>query len=171
MNETAHDLSRLEREEPLAADGRLLIDGLTEVSCTTMLGGAIYAKRCVCRREVRGPRGRGRAAYFCSNPATCGWTGELHSSPDHALWSGRQTWKRRLAASCPAESSGERQNARQDAALTISIRKGAFAVKILLVLPAAEHLRVTDDSVPKRKMLRFSVLSLTTVAALTPPES
>jgi len=41
-------------------------------------------------------------------------------------------------------------------------------VKILLVLPAAEHLRVTDNSVPKRKMLRFSVLSLTTVAALTP---
>jgi hypothetical protein len=43
-------------------------------------------------------------------------------------------------------------------------------MKILLVLPAAEHLRVTDDRVPRRKMLRFSVLSLTTVAALTPPE-
>jgi radical SAM superfamily enzyme YgiQ (UPF0313 family) len=41
-------------------------------------------------------------------------------------------------------------------------------MKILLVLPAAEHLRVTDDRVPKRNMLRFSVLSLTTVAALTP---
>ena len=41
-------------------------------------------------------------------------------------------------------------------------------MKILLVLPAAEHLRVTDKSVPRRKMLRFSVLSLTTVAALTP---
>ena len=50
----------------------------------------------------------------------------------------------------------------------VSSQKGAFAVKILLVLPAAEHLRATDDSVPKRKMLRFSVLSLTTVAALTP---
>ena len=43
-------------------------------------------------------------------------------------------------------------------------------MKILLILPAAEHLRVTDDGVPKRKMLRFSVLSLTTVAALTPPQ-
>ena len=43
-------------------------------------------------------------------------------------------------------------------------------MKILLVLPAADHLRVTGKSVPKRKMLRFSVLSLTTVAALTPPE-
>ena len=42
-------------------------------------------------------------------------------------------------------------------------------MKILLVLPAAEHLRATNQSVPKRKMLRFSVLSLTTVAALTPP--
>ncbi len=41
-------------------------------------------------------------------------------------------------------------------------------MKILLVSPAAEHLRVTDDRVPRRKMLRFSVLSLTTVAALTP---
>jgi radical SAM superfamily enzyme YgiQ (UPF0313 family) len=41
-------------------------------------------------------------------------------------------------------------------------------MKILLVLPAAEHLRVARGSVPKRKMLRFSVLSLTTVAALTP---
>ncbi len=41
-------------------------------------------------------------------------------------------------------------------------------MKILLVLPAAEHLRVTGDKVPKRNMLRFSVLSLTTVAALTP---
>ncbi|MEN6448945.1 MAG: radical SAM protein [Thermoguttaceae bacterium] len=42
-------------------------------------------------------------------------------------------------------------------------------MKILLVLPAAEHLRVTGDEVPRRKMLRFN-LSLTTVAALTPPE-
>ena len=41
-------------------------------------------------------------------------------------------------------------------------------MKILLVSPAAEHLRVTDHHVPRRKMLRFSVLSLTTVAALTP---
>lgn len=45
-------------------------------------------------------------------------------------------------------------------------------MKILLVLPAAEHLRVTCGSpgVPRRAMLRFSVLPLTIVAALTPPE-
>ena len=43
-------------------------------------------------------------------------------------------------------------------------------MKVLLVLPAADHLRVTGKHVPKRKMLRFSVLSLTTVAALTPSE-
>ncbi len=43
-------------------------------------------------------------------------------------------------------------------------------MRVLLVLPAADHLRVMGKSVPKRKMLRFSVLSLTTVAALTPPE-
>jgi radical SAM superfamily enzyme YgiQ (UPF0313 family) len=45
-------------------------------------------------------------------------------------------------------------------------------MKILLVLPASEAFRVRSpsDPVPKRKMLRFSVLSLTTVAALTPPE-
>lgn len=44
-------------------------------------------------------------------------------------------------------------------------------MKILLVLPAAEHLRVTREcpEVPRRAMLRFSVLPLTTVAALTPP--
>jgi radical SAM superfamily enzyme YgiQ (UPF0313 family) len=41
-------------------------------------------------------------------------------------------------------------------------------MKILLVLPAAEHLRVVNGAVPRRNMLRFSVLSLTTVAALTP---
>ena len=45
-------------------------------------------------------------------------------------------------------------------------------MKILLVLPAGENVRVTRERpwVPKRKMLRFSVLSLTIVAALTPPE-
>ena len=45
-------------------------------------------------------------------------------------------------------------------------------MKILLVLPAAEHLRVTRESpgVPRRAMLRFSVLPLTIVAALTPSE-
>ena len=45
-------------------------------------------------------------------------------------------------------------------------------MKIVLILPAAEHLRVTAENkaVPRRKMLRFSVLSLTTVAALTPAE-
>jgi radical SAM superfamily enzyme YgiQ (UPF0313 family) len=45
-------------------------------------------------------------------------------------------------------------------------------MKILLILPAAEHYRVTHThpQVPRRAMLRFSLLSLTTVAALTPPE-
>jgi len=45
-------------------------------------------------------------------------------------------------------------------------------MKVLLVLPAVDHLRVTREKsrVPKRKFLRFSVLPLTTVAALTPPE-
>ncbi len=45
-------------------------------------------------------------------------------------------------------------------------------MKVLLVLPAVEHLRVTcaTAQVPRRAMLRFSVLPLTTVAALTPPE-
>ena len=44
-------------------------------------------------------------------------------------------------------------------------------MKILLVLPAADHLRVTTPGgqPPKRAMLRFSVLPLTVVAALTPP--
>ncbi len=43
-------------------------------------------------------------------------------------------------------------------------------MKIYLILPAVDHLRVTteNEQVPKRKMLRFSVLSLTTIAALTP---
>ncbi|MBF0199690.1 MAG: B12-binding domain-containing radical SAM protein, partial [Planctomycetes bacterium] len=45
-------------------------------------------------------------------------------------------------------------------------------MKILLILPAADHLRITKDTpeVPHRKMLRFSVLSLTTLASLTPEE-
>ncbi len=45
-------------------------------------------------------------------------------------------------------------------------------MKILLILPAAEHLRVTMSNrrVPRRKMLRFSVLPLSVVAALTPRE-
>jgi radical SAM superfamily enzyme YgiQ (UPF0313 family) len=49
--------------------------------------------------------------------------------------------------------------------------KGNY-MKIMLILPAAEHLRVTAENknVPRRSMLRFSVLSLTTVAALTPEE-
>jgi radical SAM superfamily enzyme YgiQ (UPF0313 family) len=44
-------------------------------------------------------------------------------------------------------------------------------LKILLVLPAGERVRVTRDclEVPRRAMLRFSVLPLTVVAALTPP--
>lgn len=44
-------------------------------------------------------------------------------------------------------------------------------MRIVLVVPAAEHVRVTRaGQVPKRSMLRFGVLSLTTLAALTPPE-
>ncbi|MGA2138215.1 MAG: radical SAM protein [Verrucomicrobiia bacterium] len=45
-------------------------------------------------------------------------------------------------------------------------------MKILLVLPAAESVRVTQErpAVTKRAMLRFSILPLTTVAALTPRE-
>lgn len=45
-------------------------------------------------------------------------------------------------------------------------------MKILLVLPANPSLRVTPEQphVPGRKMLRFSLLPLTTVAALTPAE-
>jgi radical SAM superfamily enzyme YgiQ (UPF0313 family) len=45
-------------------------------------------------------------------------------------------------------------------------------MKILLILPAGERVRVTrlNPDVPKRAMLRFSVLPLTTVAALTPRE-
>jgi radical SAM superfamily enzyme YgiQ (UPF0313 family) len=45
-------------------------------------------------------------------------------------------------------------------------------MKILLVLPAAESVRVTQErpAVTNRAMLRFSVLPLTAVAALTPRE-
>ena len=45
-------------------------------------------------------------------------------------------------------------------------------MKILLVLPAGERVRVTREHarVPRRAMLRFSVLPLTVVAALTPRE-
>lgn len=44
-------------------------------------------------------------------------------------------------------------------------------MRILLLLPAAESVRVTNaHQVPDRRMLRFSVLPLTTVAALTPPQ-
>jgi radical SAM superfamily enzyme YgiQ (UPF0313 family) len=45
-------------------------------------------------------------------------------------------------------------------------------MKILLVLPAGERVRVTKErsEVPKRAMLRFSVLPLTIVGALTPRE-
>lgn len=43
-------------------------------------------------------------------------------------------------------------------------------MKIYLILPACEAMRVKSEKDPvlKRKMLRFSVLSLTTIAALTP---
>ena len=45
-------------------------------------------------------------------------------------------------------------------------------MRILLVLPAASQIRVTREcpDVPRRAMLRFSVLPLTAVAALTGPE-
>jgi radical SAM superfamily enzyme YgiQ (UPF0313 family) len=45
-------------------------------------------------------------------------------------------------------------------------------MKILLILPAGEQVRVTREApeIPRRSMLRFSVLSLTAVAALTPRE-
>ncbi len=45
-------------------------------------------------------------------------------------------------------------------------------MKILLILPAAEKYRITESSarVPQRRMLRFSILPLTAVAALTPDE-
>lgn len=44
-------------------------------------------------------------------------------------------------------------------------------MKILLVLPAVDRYRVrAGDKVSRRKMLRFSILPLTTIAALTPPE-
>ncbi len=49
---------------------------------------------------------------------------------------------------------------------------GHSPLRILLILPAGERVRVTREhpEVPRRAMLRFSVLSLTTVAALTPRE-
>jgi radical SAM superfamily enzyme YgiQ (UPF0313 family) len=45
-------------------------------------------------------------------------------------------------------------------------------MEILLVLPAGERVRVTRErpEVPRREMLRFSVLPLTVVAAVTPSE-
>jgi radical SAM superfamily enzyme YgiQ (UPF0313 family) len=45
-------------------------------------------------------------------------------------------------------------------------------MKVLLVLPAGDQYRIATekDNVPSRNMLRFSILSLTLVAALTPPE-
>jgi radical SAM superfamily enzyme YgiQ (UPF0313 family) len=48
----------------------------------------------------------------------------------------------------------------------------SMTLKILLVLPAGEAVRVTlaKPEVPRRSMLRFSVLPLTVVAALTPRE-
>jgi len=51
-------------------------------------------------------------------------------------------------------------------------KPGRRPLKILLVLPAGEQVRVTpqDPKVPRRAMLRFSVLPLTAVAALTPRE-
>jgi radical SAM superfamily enzyme YgiQ (UPF0313 family) len=44
-------------------------------------------------------------------------------------------------------------------------------MKVLLVVPASDGLRVTRENpaVPKRAMQRFSILPVTTVAALTPP--
>jgi len=50
--------------------------------------------------------------------------------------------------------------------------RGRRPLRILLVLPAGERVRVTAESpeVPRRAMLRFSVLPLTVVAALSPRE-
>jgi radical SAM superfamily enzyme YgiQ (UPF0313 family) len=50
--------------------------------------------------------------------------------------------------------------------------QGRRPMEILLVLPAGEQVRVTPENpqVPRRAMLRFSVLPLTVVAALTPRE-
>jgi len=46
-------------------------------------------------------------------------------------------------------------------------------MKVLLILPAGENVRVTRDRprVPKRAMLRFSVLPLTTGASWTKTSS
>src|SRR5512137_2661079 len=54
----------------------------------------------------------------------------------------------------------------------LAARPGRPPLKILLVLPAGEQVRVTaqNSEVPRRAMLRFSVLPLTAVAALTPRE-
>jgi radical SAM superfamily enzyme YgiQ (UPF0313 family) len=51
-------------------------------------------------------------------------------------------------------------------------KNNARRLKILLVLPAGQSVRVVAGrpQVPRRKMLRFSVLPLTVVAALTPPQ-
>ena len=51
-------------------------------------------------------------------------------------------------------------------------RVPARPLKVLLAVPAGERVRVTQGNpmVPRRNMLRFSVLPLTIVAALTPPE-
>lgn len=45
-------------------------------------------------------------------------------------------------------------------------------MKVLIVLPAGENYRITKETpnVPKRKMLRFSILPLLLVASLTPEE-
>jgi hypothetical protein len=52
------------------------------------------------------------------------------------------------------------------------LRHNSVVMRILLVLPAGVQVRVTKErpEVPGREMLRFSVLPLAIVAALTPPE-
>jgi radical SAM superfamily enzyme YgiQ (UPF0313 family) len=59
----------------------------------------------------------------------------------------------------------------QTASATGQVKCEPPALNILLIVPAGENVRVTPQQpqVPRRAMLRFSVLPLTIVAALTPP--
>src|ERR1019366_3903851 len=70
----------------------------------------------------------------------------------------------------PAAARGNGGNTWAAAGSRCPTSTGSGPMRILLVLPAGENVRVTSGrpEVPKRAMLRFSVLSLTTVAALTP---
>ena len=98
-----------------------------------------------------------------------------------ACWSSS---KRELQHSTPADAGAPRSTralSQPMLAQVLSINASAprfgifpgdttIIMKILLILPAGDRVRVTraNPVVPKRAMLRFSVLPLTTVAALTP---